>query len=197
MGKLRPWRYPSEWALFRIDDRLLLIAIGVVVGSCSGFAALLLNRSLVAILEILHNWRHYWWAFLLPATGAALSSIFLNKIVKERAGHGVPEVILSVSRHGGLLRLRSSFSRLISSWLTIGSGGSAGPEAPVVMSGAAIGSNIARSCWFRLPSRHTFAIQNIPDGGCDFFHGDWFENKFTDTHGFCFFIVHVFTEASA
>ncbi len=156
MGKLRPWRYPSEWALFRIDDRLLLIALGVVVGSCSGFAALLLNRTLVAILEMLHNWRHYWWAFLLPATGAALSSIFLNKIVKERAGHGVPEVILSVSRHGGLLRLRSSFSRLISSWLTIGSGGSAGPEAPVVMSGAAIGSNIAR--FFALNDRQRITL---------------------------------------
>jgi CIC family chloride channel protein len=142
--------------LFRIDDRLLLIAIGVVVGICSGFAALLLNRSLVAILEMLHNWRHYWWAFLLPATGAALSSIFLNKIIKERAGHGVPEVILSVSRHGGFLRLRSSFSRLISSWLTIGSGGSAGPEAPVVMSGAAIGSNIAR--FFALNDRQRITL---------------------------------------
>jgi CIC family chloride channel protein len=49
-----------------------------------------------------------------------------------------------VSRHRGLLRFRTSFSRLISSCLTIGSGGSAGPEAPVVISGAAIGSNIAR-----------------------------------------------------
>lgn len=144
MEKFRPWRYPSKWTLFRIDDRLLLIVIGAVVGICSGFAALLLNRSLTAILELLHDWRHYWWAFLLPATGAALSSLFLDKIVKEEAGHGVPEVIFSVFRHGGLLRLRSSFSRLISSWLTIGSGGSAGPEAPVVMSGASIGSNIAR-----------------------------------------------------
>jgi chloride channel protein, CIC family len=156
MGKFRPWRYPSEWAFFRIDDRLLLIVIGAAVGSCSGFAALLLNRSLVAILEMLHDWRHYWWAFLLPATGAALSSIFLDKIVKEGAGHGVPEVILSVFRHGGLLRLRSSFSRLLSSWLTIGSGGSAGPEAPVVMSGAAIGSNIAR--FFALNDRQRITL---------------------------------------
>ncbi len=156
MGKFRPWRYPSEWVFFRIDDRLLLIVIGAVVGSCSGFAALLLNRSLVAILEMLHDWRHYWWAFLLPATGAALSSIFLDKIAKERAGHGVPEVILSISRHGGMLRLRSSLSRLISSWLTIGSGGSAGPEAPVVMSGAAIGSNTAR--FFALNDRQRITL---------------------------------------
>ncbi|HSO18406.1 MAG TPA: chloride channel protein, partial [Desulfosarcina sp.] len=56
----------------------------------------------------------------------------------------------------GLLRLRSSFSRLVSSCLTIGSGGSAGPEAPVVMSGAAIGSNIAQA--FSLNDRQRVAL---------------------------------------
>lgn len=144
MHYLRSWKKRIDWGIFRGDDRLLLILLGIVVGVSSGLAALALNRGLVAMLEWLHHYRHYWWAFLLPAAGAALSSIYLDKIMKEGAGHGVPEVIYSVSRYGGLLRLRSSFSRLISSCLTIGSGGSAGPEAPVVMSGAAIGSNIAR-----------------------------------------------------
>lgn len=143
MKRLLSWRLPASWPVFRIDDRLLLIIAGIVVGTCSGLAALALNKSLITMLDFFHHYRSYWWAFLLPAAGAALSSLFLNKVVNEGAGHGVPEVIYAVSRYGGLLRLRSSFSRLISSCLTIGSGGSAGPEAPVVMSGAAIGSNIA------------------------------------------------------
>ena len=121
-----------------------MILSGAFVGVCSGLAAVALSRALLTMLSWLEPYRQYGWAFLLPAAGAALSSIFLNKIVKEGAGHGVPEVIYSVSRYGGLLRLRSSYSRLISSFLTIGSGGSAGPEAPVVMSGSAIGANIAR-----------------------------------------------------
>jgi len=150
------WRYPSNWSIFRSDDRLLLILIAVIVGTCSGLAALALNRSLIAMFEWLHHLRIYWWAFLLPAVGAALSSIFLEKVVNEAAGHGVPEVIYSVSRYGGLLRLRSSFSRLISSCLTIGTGGSAGPEAPVVMSGAAIGSNIAK--FFALNDRQRVTL---------------------------------------
>lgn len=137
-------RSPSNWLVFRLDDRLLLIFIGTIVGLCSGIAALILNRSLIAMFEWLHHYRHFWWSVFLPAAGAALSSLFLEKVVKEGAGHGVPEVIYSVSRYGGLLRFRSSFSRLISSCLTIGSGGSAGPEAPVVISGSAIGSNVAR-----------------------------------------------------
>jgi chloride channel protein, CIC family len=138
------WRPPATWHFFRSDDRLLLIVAGAVVGICSGIAAVALNQALIAVLGYLRPYRTYWWAFLLPAVGAALSSLYLNKIMREGAGHGVPEVIYSVSRYGGLMRFRSSFSRLISSCLTIGSGGSAGPEAPIVMSGSAIGSNIAR-----------------------------------------------------
>jgi chloride channel protein, CIC family len=152
----KPWRYPAVWTIFRSDDRLLLISVGIIVGICSGLAAMALNRSLVAILDWLRPFRGHWWAFVLPAIGAALSSLFLNKIVKEGAGHGVPEVVYAVSRYGGLIRLRSSFSRLISSCLTIGSGGSAGPEAPVVMSGAAIGSNIAR--YFGLNDRQRVTL---------------------------------------
>ena len=134
----------------------MMMFIGAIVGTCSGFAAIILNRSLLLLFGLLEPWRQHWWAFLLPAIGAALSSLFLDKVVKEGAGHGVPEVIYSVSRYGGLIRLRSTFSRLVSSCLTIGSGGSAGPEAPVVMSGSAIGSNIAR--FFSLNDRQRVTL---------------------------------------
>ncbi len=155
-GFLKKMKYPGSWSLFRSDDRLLLMIFAIIVGICSGLAALLLNRGLETTLAWLHHYRVYWWAIFLPAAGAALSSLFLEKIVNEGAGHGVPEVIYAVSRYGGLLRLRSGFSRLISSFLTIGSGGSAGPEAPVVMSGAAIGSNIAQA--FSLNDRQRVAL---------------------------------------
>jgi len=153
---LTSWRYPGNWPIFRFDDRLLLILMAGIVGNFSGLASVALNRSLVMMSEWLHHFRHYWWVFVLPAVGAALSSLFLEKVVNEGAGHGVPEVIYSVSRYGGLLRFRSSFSRLISSCLTIGSGGSAGPEAPVVISGAAIGSNIAK--YFSLNDRQRVTL---------------------------------------
>ncbi|MCP4692014.1 MAG: chloride channel protein, partial [Desulfobacterales bacterium] len=156
MRIMKSWRHPATWPIFRMDERPLLMLMAIIVGICSGLAALALSSSLERILEALHHYRHLWWAFVLPGIGAALSSLFLEKIVNEGAGHGVPEVIYSVSRYGGLLRFRSSFSRLISSCLTIGSGGSAGPEAPVVMSGSAIGSNIAR--YFSLNDRQRITL---------------------------------------
>ena len=156
MRIFQSWRYPANWKIFRLDDRLLLILLAIIVGNCSGLAAVVLNRLLMEMFNWFHQLHHNWWAFVLPATGAALSSLFLEKVVKEGAGHGVPEVIYSVSRYGGLLRFRSSYSRLISSALTIGCGGSAGPEAPVVISGASIGSNIAK--YFSLNDRQRVTL---------------------------------------
>jgi CIC family chloride channel protein len=144
MFRIKNWYKTVYHRLFHLDDRLVLIIAGSIAGICSGLAAVALRLSLESVLEWLHPLRHYWWAFVLPGIGALLSSFYLEKIAREGAGHGVPEVIYSVSRYGGLLRFRSSYSRLISSFLTIGSGGSAGPEAPVVMSGSAIGSNLAK-----------------------------------------------------
>ncbi len=145
-----------KWAVFRSDGRLTVLLLAGFVGLCSGLAAVALNRALHLLGEFTHGLHHHWWAFLLPAVGATLSALFLNTLLKERAGHGVPEVVYAVSRYGGLLRFRSSFSRLVSSCLTIGSGGSAGPEAPVVMSGAALGSNIAK--YFALRERQRITL---------------------------------------
>lgn len=83
MRFLKKMKYPGSWSLFRSDDRLLLMIFAIIVGICSGLAALLLNRGLETMLEWLHHYRTYWWAIFLPAAGAALSSLFLEKIVNE------------------------------------------------------------------------------------------------------------------
>ena len=74
------WRFPASWPLFRLDERLLVMVMAILVGICSGLAALALSRSLEALLGFLRQYRHLWWALFLPGAGAALSSLFLNKI---------------------------------------------------------------------------------------------------------------------
>ncbi|RLE21754.1 MAG: chloride channel protein [Acidobacteria bacterium] len=162
----------------RANERLMLMVVGFAVGVCSGLAAVALNRSIITLTHWLEPLRGTWWAFVLPGCGATLSALFLEKLMREGAGHGVPEVIYSVTRRGGLLRLRTSFSRLVSSLLTIGSGGSAGPEAPIVASGASIGSNIGRFLGFNDRRRITLvgcgaagaiaAVFNAPIAGIVF-----------------------------
>ena len=74
---------------------------GAVVGICAGIAAVALRLSLASVLEFLQPYRQYAWAFILPGIGALLSFLFLDKVMREGAGHGVPEVIYAVSRRGG------------------------------------------------------------------------------------------------
>jgi len=136
---MKPLKY-----YLRIDQRLIMMGLGFGVGIAAGLAAVVLNRSISGLEEVLMVFRTFWWAPLIPGLGAAASWFVLTRVIRDTPGHGVPEVIYSVSKRGGRLRFRSSFSRLISSCLTIGSGGSAGPEAPIVMSGAALGSTLAR-----------------------------------------------------
>ena len=143
-------------SIHNIDERLQLVLIGAVVGIGGGVASVILNRSLELGRELLCPFKENWYIFIFPAIGAFFSTFFLINIVKDVGGHGVPEVIYSVTKRGGLLRLRSSFSRLISCAFTIGSGGSAGPESPVVISGASIASNIA--CSFRLRDRQRIML---------------------------------------
>lgn len=145
-----------KFTVHNLNERLQLVIIGAVVGVGGGLASVALNRSLEWGAEFLHPYRHQWYSLFLPACGAALSIIFLLYLAKDIGGHGVPEVIYSVVRRGGLIRFRSSYSRLVSCCLTIASGGSAGPEGPVVISGGSVASNI--TSFFRLRDRQRIVL---------------------------------------
>jgi len=138
------------------DEHLFLIILGIPVGVCGGLASVALNHSIHYFSHALAAYREYWFVIFFPAIGALLSIFFMTTIFREKTIHAVPVVIYSVSRKGGLLRLRSSISHLLGCLCTIAFGGSAGPEAPVVVSGSSIGSNIARM--FGLNERQRVAM---------------------------------------
>ena len=131
-------------AFTNLDTRFQLIVIGLIVGLCSGLAAVGLNVALKGLSHVFEQTEQGYLSLLLPAFGIFLTVAVLKYVIRDFGGHGVPEVVHSISMKGGDIKLRSSFSRLVGSLITLSSGGSAGPEAPVVISGAAIGSNIAK-----------------------------------------------------
>lgn len=145
-----------RWSAQFLDENFLLILFGLPTGICCGLASVALNRSIELLSGYLTVYRGNWIYILFPAVGATFSIFILSRIFHEEAGHGVPRVIYSVSRKGGLLRFRSSFSHLLGCLFTIAFGGSAGPEAPVVVSGSSIGSSIARL--FALHERQRVAL---------------------------------------
>ncbi|KAA3662311.1 MAG: chloride channel protein, partial [Calditrichaeota bacterium] len=147
LNKLKKRAFGLSWlrqALINSDAHYKLGAIGFIVGITSGLAAIGLNYS----LKFFHHHSHIidgaGWKIFLPVAGLVLTVVLLKYFIKDFEGHGLPEVIHSISLKGGNIKFRSSFSKLLGSLVTISSGCSAGPEAPVTVSGAAIGSNIAR-----------------------------------------------------
>nr|MBP8305459.1 chloride channel protein [Phycisphaerae bacterium] len=89
---------------------------------------------------------------LLPACGALLVGLITFFFAREARGHGVPEVMDAIARRDGVIRPRVAVAKAISSALTIGSGGSAGTEGPIIQIGSAIGS--ASGQFFRVPGHH-------------------------------------------
>ena len=81
---------------------------------------------------------------VLPAGGALLVGLITYFFAREAKGHGVPEVMDAIARRDGLIRPRVALAKAIASALTIGSGGSAGTEGPIIQIGAAIGSSTGK-----------------------------------------------------
>ena len=79
-----------------------------------------------------------------PLVGILLTVLFVRYIIKGDIGHGIPSVLLSISRYKGSLPPRNMYSSLVASTLTVAFGGSVGLEAPIASTGSAIGSNVGR-----------------------------------------------------
>jgi CIC family chloride channel protein len=80
-----------------------------------------------------------------PFIGILLTVIFVCFVIKDNIGHGVSKILFSISRRSSKIKTHNTWSSMVASSLTIGLGGSVGAEAPIVLTGASIGSNLART----------------------------------------------------
>ncbi|MEC9374616.1 MAG: chloride channel protein, partial [Planctomycetota bacterium] len=125
-----------------------LIAIGAGIGTVTAFGAILFVKLLhlltdasISIIE-----ESPWWVLpLVPMARALVTGVIVHLFAAEARGHGVPEVMDALYSKGGRIRSRVAVVKGITSALTIGSGGSAGAEGPIVQIGSAIGSWMAQT----------------------------------------------------
>ena len=131
-----------------MSERNLLWVLAIVVGVLSGFAAVLLKQSIHYLGMVVRNafpGQQYHWLYLItPGIGMLLALLFVKFILRDNIGHGVTRVLRAISRNEAQIKPHNTWSSLVSSAMTIGLGGSVGAEAPIVYTGAAIGSNVAR-----------------------------------------------------
>ena len=134
--------------LFKIDQVKLVYLLSLLVGLLSALAAALLKYSIHYTHKILTEGITTLSGSLLyfayPVIGMFLTLMFVRYIIKDNIGHGISRILYSISRKKSHLNTHNTWSSIIASTLTIGFGGSVGAEAPIVLTGSAIGSTIGR-----------------------------------------------------
>lgn len=137
------------WREKNINQKQLVLLLSLVVGVLSALAAIVL-KELIRLIEYLianqlaSEHSHVWY-FIGPMVGIALASLFVHYIVKDDISHGITRILYAISQRKSIIKLHNTWSSVIGSALTIGFGGSVGAEAPIVLTGAAIGSNLAKA----------------------------------------------------
>ncbi len=142
--------------LFRIDQTKIIYLLSLVVGLFSALAAAILKNAIhytnkIVTDAIAQQSTGFIYLFY-PTAGMLLTLLFVKYIVKDNIGHGVSRVLYSISRKKSRINRHNTWSSLVAATLTIGSGGSVGAEAPVVLTGSAIGSAIGE--YFKLNYRN-------------------------------------------
>ena len=131
-----------------MSEKELILVLSLVVGVACGLASVALKVAIEFIHEGITSWFEgaaYNYLYLLyPGVGMLLAMLFVRYVIRDNIGHGVTKVLLAVSKNESRIRPHNMWSSLLASSVTIGFGGSVGAEAPIVYTGAAIGSNIAR-----------------------------------------------------
>lgn len=144
-----------EWREIHIKQRHFTLILSFVVGVFAAIAAFLLKTVIHFIQHLItEGSSHYnlnYWYLIFPVIGIFITSLFVRKIVRDDISHGVTRILYALSQRKSILKLHNVWTSLVGSSITIGFGGSVGAEAPIVLTGSAIGSNLGR--FFKLDQK--------------------------------------------
>lgn len=136
------------WRLKNVSNKNFVLFLSGVIGFIAGLAAVVLKQSVHLVQELLTKspdiaFANYFY-LSYPLIGILITVVIAHFIFKEKLGHGISDVIYIISKKSSIIKRSSMYSRLVTSAITVGFGGSVGLEAPIVVTGSAIGSNLGR-----------------------------------------------------
>ncbi len=147
------------WRNRRISTQQFVLILSLVVGLLSGLAAVLLKNIVHYTFYLISKGFQFekenYLYLALPLIGIGITIVFTKFILRKDIGHGVSRILYAISRKNGVIDLHHTYSSMVGSTFTVAFGGSVGLEAPIVLTGSAIGSNLGRL--FRL-NRKTLII---------------------------------------
>ena len=136
------------WRMKHISNNNFILILSGIVGLVSGVAAVTLKTSVHAIQSFLSTFHtnteinYLYIAF--PLIGILATAIVAKYVLNENLGHGITQILYVISKRSSIIKRTMTYSRMITSAITVGFGGSVGLEAPIVVTGSAIGSNLGR-----------------------------------------------------
>ena len=141
-----------------ISNTVLLLSF--FTGVFGATAAIIIKNLLHFTASFLTNAfpdaEHNYLYLAFPLVGIILTIVFVTRVVKDDLSHGVSKVLSAIGKNNGKLKPHNMYSSMVASSLTVGFGGSVGLEAPMVLTGSAIGSNLAR--YFNMSPKNTVLL---------------------------------------
>lgn len=148
--ELQPWvdRF-LVWRQKHLSERNFLIILSMIIGVLAAVAAVALKTGVhyfeawVRRFPGQHMENYFFLVF--PLIGILITVLFIRYIVRDDISHGVSRILYAISRNKGVMKLHNTWTSVVACTFTSGFGGSVGMEAPIVSTGAAIGSNVAQA----------------------------------------------------
>ena len=148
-----------NWREQHVSERMFVLILAFFVGFFAAVAAFVLHWIINQIGALLTSsfdaTKSNWLYLVYPVVGIYLTSLFVRHVVKDNISHGITRILYAISQNRSQLKSHNTWSSVIASAITIGFGGSVGAEAPIVLTGSAIGSNLGKL--FKLDS-HTLML---------------------------------------
>lgn len=138
------------WRLRNVTDYQYMIFMSFVVGLACGLAAVVLKNTVHYTYMFITDtkWfsvdRSNFFFLIYPMIGIAITVFIIKYFIKDDLSHGVSKVMYAMSRKKGYIKPHNCYNSIITSSITVAFGGSVGLEAPVVLTGGALGSNLGR-----------------------------------------------------
>ena len=144
-----------QWRIKHLSDRQATIILAFFIGFFASVAAFLLHSLIHEIQQLLTSRFHAntfnWMYLMFPVVVIFLTSLFVRYVVKDNISHGITRILYAISSKQSRLKAHNCWTSVVASAITIGFGGSVGAEAPIVLTGSAIGSNLGR--FFRMDNK--------------------------------------------
>ncbi|MDD7159788.1 MAG: chloride channel protein [Bacteroidales bacterium] len=149
-----------RWVTTHVSHRQLLLLLAFIVGFLAALAAYILH-SLIHIIQHMLSSQFAsegfnWFYLVCPVIGILLTMLFVRYIVRDNISHGITRILYAFSTKQGRLPSHNTWTSVVASAITIGFGGSVGAEAPIVLTGSAIGGTLAQR--FKLDNKTIFML---------------------------------------